>query len=201
MSLSIQPPEVKQGRSKKEAKSKPSSKLGLGLAMILLGLILISGKSKVAQLKVKSFENEPVELTGLSENEVDEGKIAKRIIIPEVSIDLEVKKSKLINGYWEVFDDSAGWGEGSGIPGEKGNQVIFAHARKGLFLPLRFIKVGDKIYLLTDSKWFMYEVKEIKEVYPNQVEVIAPTEDETLTLYTCSGFADTKRLIVIAKPS
>jgi len=26
-----------------------------------------------------------------------------------------------------------------------------------------------------------------------------PTPDETLTLYTCSGFADSKRLIVTAK--
>ena len=47
--------------------------------------------------------------------------------------------------------------------------------------------------------WFNYTVSEIKEVIPSQIEVIAPTPDETLTLYTCSGFGDSMRLIVIAK--
>ena len=41
--------------------------------------------------------------------------------------------------------------------------------------------------------------EEIKLAYPNEVEVIAPTEDETLTLYTCSGFNDEKRLVVVGK--
>lgn len=94
-----------------------------------------------------------------------------------------------------------GGGDGSGIPGKEGNQVVFAHAREGLFLPLRSIESGEAIYVFTASKWYRYIVKEIKEVLPTQIEVIAPTEDETLTLYTCSGFSDSKRLIVVAKPS
>jgi len=113
-------------------------------------------------------------------------------------INLEVKKASVIDGYWEVFQESAGWGEGSGIPGEKGNQVIFAHARKGLFLPLRSIKVGEEIYVLTEGEWYKYKVSDVKEVYPNETDVILPTEDERLTLYTCSGFSDEKRLIVTA---
>ena len=53
--------------------------------------------------------------------------------------------------------------------------------------------------ILTKEKWYEYEIKEIKEVLPSQTETIAPTKEETLTLYTCSGFSDSKRLIVIAK--
>ena len=56
-----------------------------------------------------------------------------------------------------------------------------------------------KVTIKTISKEYTYEVKEIKQVYPKELEVIAATTDETLTLYTCSGFNDTKRLIVIAK--
>ena len=110
-----------------------------------------------------------------------------------------MKPAKVVKGKWEVFEDSAAFGLGSTEPGKAGNTVIFAHARKGLFLPLRDIKNSDKVYVMTKDKWFAYEVKEIREVYPKQIEVIAPTTDETLTLYTCSGFADSKRLIVIAK--
>lgn len=122
-----------------------------------------------------------------------------RIIIPSVSIDTPIKKALIIRGYWQVFADSAAWGDQSGIPGQIGNQVIFAHKRSGLFLPLKDVKVKDKIYVLTDGKSYSYEVEEIKEVKPNQIEVIAPTTDETLTLYTCSGFGDIERLIIVAK--
>ncbi len=122
-----------------------------------------------------------------------------KISIPSLSIDIPVKEAKVVNGYWELFEDAAGWGVGSAYPGEVGNQVIFAHAREGLFLPLKKAKPDQKIIVFTKDKWFEYKISEIKEVLPSQTEVIAPTTDETLTLYTCSGFSDSKRLIVVAK--
>lgn len=125
--------------------------------------------------------------------------LPNRIIIPSVSIDIPVKKALIVRGYWQVFNDSAAWGDQSGIPGRPGNQVIFAHTRAGLFLPLHDVKVGEKVYVTTNDGWFAYEVKEIKTVLPSQIDVVAPTTDETLTLYTCTDFNDSKRLIVIAK--
>lgn len=103
------------------------------------------------------------------------------------------------NGYcWS--DEVAGYGLGSALPGRSGNSVIFAHAKKNLFLPLRNIKINDLIYVVTENNhWYSYAVIEKREVFPNQVEVIASTDDKILTLFTCSGFADTKRLIVRAK--
>lgn len=124
-----------------------------------------------------------------------------RVVIPSLNIDLPVKESKIINGYWEVFPDSAGFGLGSAYPEENGNQVIFAHARIGLFEPLKNIKTGDKITVFTKNKWFTYQVSEIKEVLPSQTEVIAATSEPILTLYTCTGYSDSKRLIVISKKS
>ena len=175
------------------------SKLGLGIALVVLGAILISGRNQIATNLGTSFADEPVEINGFNITEVDEGKLPKRIVIPSISVDLHVAKAQIKGGYWEVFSDSAGWGEGSGIPGEPGNQVIFAHAREGLFLPLKKIEVGMRVYVFTESSWYVYDVVEIKEVFPHQTEVIESTEDERLTLYTCSGFTDSKRLIVVAK--
>lgn len=122
-----------------------------------------------------------------------------RIIIPALDIDLPVKEAKVVKGYWEVFPDVAGFGLGSSYPDEVGNQVIFAHARKGLFLPLKNAKVGQMIYVFTKEKWYSYKISDIKEVLPSQTEVIAPTTEAILTLYTCSGFSDSKRLIVSAQ--
>src|SRR3990172_1164395 len=207
-------------------KKKNLSKLGLGIALLVLGAILISERFHFAsKISSTSFADEPVEIVGFENVEVDDAKLPKRIVIPELSIDLSIKKAQIKGGYWEVFPDAAGWGEGSGLPNEAGNQVIFAHAREGLFLPLREVKQGMRIYVMNESEvdlstlpsevasafqdkgqenirtssWYSYEVVDIKEVYPNQTEVIKPTDDETLTLYTCSGFADSQSLIVFSK--
>ncbi len=153
--------------------------------------------------EVVSFSQEPVtvdkKLLDLSKSKEKAKLTPQRIIIPSLEIDLPVREAKIIKGFWEVFPDVAGFGLGSAYPDEMGNQVIFAHARKGLFLPLKNFKVGQIVYVMTKEKWFSYKIEEIKEVLPSQTEVIAPTPDQVLTLYTCSGFADSKRLIVKAK--
>lgn len=150
---------------------------------------------------VTSFSQEPVKVDPvLLKYKKDNRKVPpSRIIIPSLEIDLPVKEAKIVKGYWEVFADTAGFGLGSAYPGEVGNQVIFAHARKGLFLPLRNAKIGQKIYVFAVEKVFNYQIEEIIEVMPNQIEVLASTSKTILTLYTCSGFSDSKRLIVKAK--
>jgi sortase A len=105
-----------------------------------------------------------------------------------------------VNGFWELSETSASHGVGSSNPGQLGNIVIFAHARDDLFGPLRNIKQSTMIYILTQDRWFRYEVKETKLVDPGDIQVIASTTDETLTLYTCDGFLDSNRLIITAKP-
>jgi sortase A len=173
--------------------------MGLGVGLILLGMILVFGNRFEGDNKSYTFASEPVFIEGFDVNVSQEVSVPTRIIIPSLSIDLPVAKSKIVNGYWEVYDNFAGWGEGSGIPGMPGNQVIFAHAREGLFLPLKEIEINHIIYVLTDNRWYLYKVNEIKEVYPNKTEVIAPSENEVLTLYTCSGYNDSKRLIITAQ--
>ena len=123
-----------------------------------------------------------------------------RILIPKADIDLSVVNAKIINGYWELSETTASYGLGSGIPGQKGNIVVFAHARQGLFYNLKDVKLNDTIYIFTKDKWYRYKVNKITAVYPNQTDVIQPTKNETLTLYTCTGFDDQKRLIVQAIP-
>lgn len=188
--------------------------LGFGLVLVLFSFIPdIVNRFREAPKEIQtvaavdsrsvSFSTEPVKVDDRLKSAGRKKPILPpaRILIPTLSIDLSVKEAKVVNGYWEVFADSAGYGIGSGLPGEVNNQVIFAHAREGLFLPLRKIMSGDRIYVLTKSGWFIYAVSHIQEVKPDQVEVIAPSREEILTLYTCSGFADSKRLIVVAKRS
>lgn len=147
----------------------------------------------------KNVDSGPIKIDPALLSTKEPSQPPERIIILSQKINLPVVEAKVIDGYWELSETTASHGVGSANPGEIGNTVIFAHAREGLFLPLKDVKEDDEIVVLTKDRWYRYEVKEIKDVDPNQTEVIAPTKDETLTLYTCSGFLDSKRRIVIAK--
>ena len=188
--------------------------LSTGIVLISAGLFLSWSQSSTTSTNqpvvsesptIETFSSEPVKieesLLRPTDKEKQSFKPPVRIVVSDLSIDLPVKEAKVVSGYWEVFPDVAGFGLGSSYPGEVGNQVIFAHARAGLFFPLKNAKVGQKVIVFTQDKWYSYAITDIKEVNPNQIEVIAPTTDVTLTLYTCSGFADSKRLIVTAKPT
>jgi len=178
-----------------------------GILLLTLGFFSSRSLPKQVQtdsaVEVASFSQEPVDvdkaLLTAKTNKFQPKNPPIRIIIPDLNIDLSVKEAKVVKGYWEVFPDSAGFGSGSSYPDETGNQVIFAHARKDLFLPLKEAKLGQPVYVMTKDKWYSYKIEEIKDVLPTQTEMIAPTEDAVLTLYTCTGFSDSKRLIVTAK--
>lgn len=180
---------------------------------ILIGIISILYVFQVAQAKSTSSIQQNKTVTGKI-NTLDEHEPIQiapgftmpfslekpvQVIIPSITIDLSVVDAEIIDGHWEVSENFANHGMGSAYPGQIGNMVIFAHARPNLFLDLQNISENDLIYILTDKKWYSYTVTEITQVTPDQVEVIAPTDDERITLFTCSGFADEKRLIVVGK--
>lgn len=194
-----------------KARISKVTRLTLGAILIATGVLLV-GSTPVYKFYINSdmFNPTPAPSSLLSVDPIlieesllkqkySEADLPDRVIIPSISVDVEVKSAKVINGRWEVFEDTGSFGLGSALPGEKGNSVMFAHAREGLFLPLRKISTGETIYILTQNKWHEYKVTEVREVSPRDTSVIGQTVDETLTLYTCSGFADSKRLIVVAK--
>lgn len=188
-----------------------------GILLLVFGALLIAfpkaykyvsdhpaglNPSQKATTKVTSVKNStsPIQIDPSLLSDRESAQPPQRIVIPNLSIDLSIVEANVVDGYWELSETTASHGVGSANPGENGNIVVFAHAREGLFLPLRNIKAGDTIYILTKDRWSRYQVFETKEVAPAESQVIAPTPVETLTLYTCSGFLDSKRLIVSAKP-
>lgn len=91
---------------------------------------------------------------------------------------------------------------GSVVIGEKGNVVLDAHCNT-FFLDLEDVKTGDEIILETSYGKFTYKAKEITYFKETDNSLIAPTEDDRLTLYTCYGnlLGPTEdRLAVICEP-
>jgi sortase A len=73
------------------------------------------------------------------------------------------------------------------LPWQKGNSALAAH-RDGLFRPLRNIRVGDEVRVRSEHGEFTYRVRETRVVRPDDLSVLAPTDNHTLTLITCYPF-------------
>lgn len=177
-----------------------SSRQKSGLVLFLVGLIFSSAAFSIKgyqewQQNVLSFSQSPRPL-----RRVEEQDLPGRILIPTVKIELPVLPAKVVDNDWETFADSASYLLGSGIPGREGNTILYAHNKNRLFGPIRWLKKDDQITLANKKgEEFIYKVVETKIVSPETVEVLSATQDATLTLYTCTGFLDRDRFIVVAK--
>lgn len=76
---------------------------------------------------------------------------------------------------------------GTALPGQPGNVGISAH-RDTFFRPLRKIEPNDIITLTTIAGEYRYRVLSSRVVGPDDVAVLDPGKNETLTLVTCYPF-------------
>ena len=74
------------------------------------------------------------------------------------------------------------------LPWEEGNSALAGH-RDTLLRALRNIRVDDDMRVVTAYGEFMYQVKRIVIVAPDDLSVLAPTPQAALTLVTCYPFS------------
>lgn len=122
------------------------------------------------------------------------------IAIPKIQKNLMVEDGSYQNGRWEVSKEGVSYYTDSSLPEAGGNTVLYGHNKERILGGLVTLKVGDKIDLkLVDGRVVSYEVFEVKTIKPNQLDILKKTEDSRLTIYTCTGFLDSARFVVIAK--
>lgn len=123
------------------------------------------------------------------------------ISIPSVDINTAVVKGAVKDNQWYISEDSANY-ISKNIPGNrKGNTIVYGHNTKNIFANLKDVTEGEEItvaYANGDTQ--TYIVEEIYETFPTDITPIQPTEGDVLTIYTCSGFFDTRRIVVRAAP-
>ncbi len=116
-------------------------------------------------------------------------------------INLAVVPAGYVNGNWLISDRYANHVTKSASPGDTGNIIIYAHNNGSMFGPLTMVQKGEEISVKTkDGKIRRYRVFETHEVEPSDTRYLLPTPTEILTLYTCTGFLDSRRFIVRAIP-
>jgi sortase A len=76
---------------------------------------------------------------------------------------------------------------GTALPGQQGNVGISGH-RDTFFRPLRNIRRDDLVTLTTLLGEFRYRVVSTSIVRPDNIAVLASTENQILTLVTCYPF-------------
>lgn len=121
--------------------------------------------------------------------------------LPKYRVTLDIVESAIHNGVWQINEYAANHLNVSANPGEGGNVVIYGHNSNEVLGPLRWMSVGEQIELTNaDGKTITYSVDQVIETNPEDINWVLPKQEETLTLYTCSGFLNSKRHIVIARP-
>lgn len=116
-----------------------------------------------------------------------------------LGIDIEIKESAIVDGVWQIQPNSANYLVTSAGIGDNGNVIIYGHNKDSILGPLRWIKEGAEIEILaSDGNKYYYEVIRTQEVDPDNLQYIMPTDSEILTIYTCTGFLDSKRFIAQA---
>lgn len=86
-----------------------------------------------------------------------------------------------------VLLHAAGHLKGTALPGQTGNVAIAAH-RDTFFRSLRDIRENDTITFTTLADTYKYQVELIEIVEPENTEVLAASQEPTLTLITCYPF-------------
>ena len=142
----------------------------------------------------------------------------RRLTIPKIGLDAPVfpvgqdRAGKLI-----ALKHDVGWYDQSASPGEGTNIVMWAHVlrfKEAPKIPAPFARVnelrnGDLISTTTESgKQFFYVVTAQLRVRPDQVEYVARSPLERVTLISCIGrnivvdgeLTKAERLITIAEP-
>ena len=113
---------------------------------------------------------------------------------------INLVRTELSDGTWYVDNTLGNYLSESAGLGTGGNVVIYGHNFPQIFGSLDEVKTGELVSVTDQNQVeHRYQIEGITEVDPSDTSWIQPTTESLLTLYTCSGFLDSKRLIVRAR--
>lgn len=184
----------------------------LGLASLALGLVLVFASPAAVPAPARSTSGAPAAAAsaaaGASPSAAAYRPIPSgyRIQIPRLGIDLAILEGDVERDtvQQETPESYAFHLPGTAVPGTAGNAYIYAHARRGMFITLWDVAIGDEVRIGTpDGRTLRYVVSEIHpRVPPGEVVWAAPDGPERLTLQTSTGPGPgDPRFVVVARPS
>ncbi|RPI98823.1 MAG: sortase [Chloroflexi bacterium] len=117
------------------------------------------------------------------------------LLIPSINVAAPVIETLFGGASWDVrnLGENAGHLEGTGWFDSPGNVVLAGHVeladgRPGIFARLDDLKAGDWVIVEQGTTQRRYRISAIKTVEADDLTVLYPTEQERLTLITCSDY-------------
>jgi LPXTG-site transpeptidase (sortase) family protein len=116
---------------------------------------------------------------------------AVRMQIPRIRVNSSVLEVGIANGEYQVPGWEIGHHADSPDPGTAGNSVFNGHLETinagRVFARLKDVRVGDAVYIYTDSHRLAWVVQAVRTVPDTDYSFVLPTADTRITLYTCAG--------------
>jgi len=171
----------------------------LALAMISAGVWygaqVLEGRGASAELESRWRESPP----SPGPMSFQPGDVVGRIVIPGIGLDAPVVEMADVDDR-ENLNKGPAHLAGSALPGLPGNCVIAGHRTTYThpFYSLDSLQEGDAVILIDLSrKEYVYEVTQVLIVNPEDVWVMDPTPDPSVTLIACHPLFSARNRIVI----
>lgn len=203
----------------KKAKKLGIILLAIGLAIILIQYFpIISSEVRYQLNKLTKTPEQEVTLATIKSNKEENKKyiIPKDkefgLVIPKIGVNVPIVQNVdpfNAEEYQKALTKGVAHVEGTTLPEDTGNTVLFAHSSdnfynanryNAIFYLLNKLKKGDTIYIVRNNKMYEYEVLQRILVEPEEIDYMESSEDSKLTLITCWPPGTTfKRIVVVAK--
>lgn len=123
-----------------------------------------------------------------------------RVKSAQLGFDLPVEATRIQNGTWETSKNAVSYLASSPIPGSQGNSILYGHNWPGLLGKLTKAKPGDIIEVVDGrGATNRFRIDSTAVLSPKDASVLNNTDDTRITIYTCTGFLDTKRFVATAQ--
>lgn len=161
--------------------------------MLLYGLYLIfqrynPGKLAFIDGVTVSRSTQPIKLA-----------YPQKITIASADISVPIIPIKITKNSWVTTNKGVALLTSSPLPGQRGNSVLYGHNWSNILGNLYKTRIGDEVLVdYPDGTKIPFEVAFISVVTPDQSHIIGPSSDTRITIYTCAGMFDEKRLVVTA---
>jgi hypothetical protein len=118
------------------------------------------------------------------------------LTLPRQSAALPIIQAPMVNGEWTISSQAV-----SLLKTESAGQIMYGHNWNSLLGPLTRSQLGESITIhLTNGQAETYRITSKFSVPADRLDVLALANDpNTLLIYTCDGWLDTQRLIVLAQ--
>jgi len=149
----------------------------------LVGTGTASTSAEISQTVLTTPPNTPVEIE-----------------LPNEHIDLPIFPTTLEKGTWTVSTQGVSLLEPNGeAPEEHSGLILYGHNWSVLLGRLHQAKLGQTMTLTFPKRKDTYQIVSMFTVNPDQLDVLNLAQPNTVLLYTCTGFMDSQRLVVLAQ--